>query len=56
MELALDAGADDVNAEGDAYEVLTPPAAFEPVKEALAGGASPSTVPNSRSSRRCTCR
>jgi len=36
MELALDAGADDVNAEGDAYEVLTPPAAFEAVKDALA--------------------
>ncbi|MBI5710542.1 MAG: YebC/PmpR family DNA-binding transcriptional regulator [Candidatus Eisenbacteria bacterium] len=36
MEVALDAGADDVNPEGDSYEILTPPAAFEPVKEALA--------------------
>lgn len=36
MELALDAGADDVLTEGEAYEVLTPPAAFEAVKEALA--------------------
>jgi YebC/PmpR family DNA-binding regulatory protein len=36
IELALDAGADDVTAAGDSYEVLTPPAAFEHVKEALA--------------------
>ncbi len=36
IELALDAGADDVNTEGDLYEVLTPPAQFETVKEALA--------------------
>jgi YebC/PmpR family DNA-binding regulatory protein len=35
MEIALDAGADDVNSEGDAYEILTPPAQFEAVKEAL---------------------
>ena len=36
IDLALEAGADDVNAEGDAYEVLTAPAALEAVKEALA--------------------
>ena len=36
MEIVLDAGADDVNSEGDTYEVLTPPAALEAVKEALA--------------------
>src|SRR5205823_14385524 len=36
MELVLDAGADDVNTEGELFEVLTPPAAFEAVKEALA--------------------
>ena len=36
MELALDAGADDVSSEGEGYEVLTPPVAFEQVKEALA--------------------
>jgi YebC/PmpR family DNA-binding regulatory protein len=36
MEVALDAGADDVGTEGDAYEVLTSPAQFEAVKEALA--------------------
>src|SRR5207249_5679580 len=36
IEMALDAGADDVSAEGESYEVLTPPAAFEAVKEALA--------------------
>jgi YebC/PmpR family DNA-binding regulatory protein len=35
IELALDAGADDVNAEGDIYEILTPPAQLEPVREAL---------------------
>ncbi len=36
LELALEAGADDVVAEGDAYEVLTAPQAFEAVREALA--------------------
>jgi transcriptional/translational regulatory protein YebC/TACO1 len=36
IELALDAGADDVGSEGDSYEVLTPPASFESVKDALA--------------------
>jgi YebC/PmpR family DNA-binding regulatory protein len=35
MEIVLDAGADDVVTEGDTYEVLTPPAQFEAVKEAL---------------------
>jgi len=42
MDLALEAGADDVNAEGEVFEVLTPPAAFEPVKEALAKQGVPS--------------
>ena len=36
MEIALDAGADDVGTEGDSYEILTSPAQFEAVKEALA--------------------
>jgi YebC/PmpR family DNA-binding regulatory protein len=36
MELVLEAGADDVSTEGDAYEVLTPPGQFEAVKESLA--------------------
>ena len=36
IEIALEAGADDVASEGDAYEVLTPPAQLEPVKQALA--------------------
>ena len=35
MELALDAGADDVKSEEDEYEVITSPAAFEAVKKAL---------------------
>ena len=36
MEIVLEAGADDVVSEGDSYEILTPPAQLEPVKEALA--------------------
>ena len=36
IEIALEAGADDVSSEGDAYEVLTPPAQLEAVKQALA--------------------
>ena len=35
IELALEAGADDVSTEGDVYEVLTPPAQVETVREAL---------------------
>ncbi len=36
IEVALDAGAEDVASAGEHYEVTTPPAAFETVKEALA--------------------
>jgi YebC/PmpR family DNA-binding regulatory protein len=36
MEVALDAGADDVLTDGETYEVLTPPGQLEAVKEALA--------------------
>jgi YebC/PmpR family DNA-binding regulatory protein len=36
IEIVLEAGADDVTTEGDTYEVLTPPAALEAVKAALA--------------------
>ncbi len=35
IDVVLEAGADDVSTEGDSFEVLTPPAAFEAVKEAL---------------------
>jgi YebC/PmpR family DNA-binding regulatory protein len=35
MELALEAGADDVRAAGDLFEVITSPVAFHKVKEAL---------------------
>ncbi len=35
IEIALEAGADDVQSEGDSYEILTPPAALESVKQAL---------------------
>ncbi len=36
IEVALDAGADDVGGSGEQFEILTPPSAFEAVKEALA--------------------
>ncbi len=36
MEIALDAGADDVQGDAEHWEVLTPPGALEPVREALA--------------------
>jgi YebC/PmpR family DNA-binding regulatory protein len=36
IEIALDAGADDVHTDADPYEVLTSPGALEAVKEALA--------------------
>lgn len=36
IELALDAGADDVSTEGEHFEVLTAPSKFEAVKDALA--------------------
>jgi YebC/PmpR family DNA-binding regulatory protein len=35
IELVLEAGADDVNTEGEAYEVFTPPPQFEAVRDAL---------------------
>jgi YebC/PmpR family DNA-binding regulatory protein len=35
MEVALDAGADDVTDDGDAFQVTTPPDAFDAVKGAL---------------------
>jgi len=34
-EIVVEAGADDVSAEGEVYEILTPPARFEAVREAL---------------------
>ena len=41
IEVALEAGAEDVEASGDSFEVTTPPARFEAVKEALARHALP---------------
>jgi transcriptional/translational regulatory protein YebC/TACO1 len=35
IEVALEASADDVTTTGDTYDVLTPPARFESVREAL---------------------
>ena len=43
IEVALDAGADDVSTEGEAFEVLTPPGAFEAVRAALAAKGIPVT-------------
>lgn len=37
MELAIEAGADDFNGEGDVYEIYTSPADFHAVRDALAG-------------------
>jgi YebC/PmpR family DNA-binding regulatory protein len=44
MEVALDAGADDLKREGDAFQVTCPPDAFNAVSEALTkGGIEPDT-------------
>ena len=39
MEMALEAGAEDVSDSGDAWEVTTGPDTFEPVRESLEKGA-----------------
>jgi len=45
MGIVLDAGADDLRDDGSAWEVVTPPEAFEPVREALVkGGITPSSA------------
>ena len=36
MEVALDAGADDIRTEGDEYEIVTTPEAYDAVEQALA--------------------
>jgi len=36
MGIVLDAGAEDMRDDGSAWEIITPPEAFEPVREALA--------------------
>ncbi len=41
IEVALEAGAEDVESSGESFEVTTPPARFEAVKEALARHALP---------------
>jgi YebC/PmpR family DNA-binding regulatory protein len=41
IEITLEAGADDVNTEGESYEVLTTPAQLESVKQALASRSVP---------------
>ncbi|MFO7932434.1 MAG: YebC/PmpR family DNA-binding transcriptional regulator [Thermodesulfobacteriota bacterium] len=41
METALEAGAEDIRDEGDVFEIITPPDAFEDVKEALRQGGVP---------------
>jgi YebC/PmpR family DNA-binding regulatory protein len=45
MSVVLDAGAEDLRDDGSAWEVTTPPEAFEKVREALlAAGVTPSTA------------
>ena len=41
MELALDAGAEDVTSEGEVFEVLTSPVAFQKVRDAIAAAEIP---------------
>jgi YebC/PmpR family DNA-binding regulatory protein len=41
MELVLDAGAEDVQREGETWAIVTPPAALETVREALAAAQVP---------------
>ncbi len=41
MELALDAGAEDVTNEGEVYEVLTSPTVFQKVRDAIEAAAVP---------------
>ena len=36
MEIALEAGADDIRADGDEYEIITVPEAYDDVEKALA--------------------
>lgn len=36
MEVALDAGADDIRTEGDEYEIVTTPEAYDAIEQALA--------------------
>ena len=45
MGIVLDAGAEDLRDDGSAWEVVTPPEAFEPVRDALMkGGVTPSSA------------
>lgn len=45
MSIVLDAGAEDLRDDGSAWEVVTPPEAFEPVREALVkNGVTPSSA------------
>jgi YebC/PmpR family DNA-binding regulatory protein len=45
MEIALEAGAEDVRDEDDSFEVITAPEDFDTVKDALEGRISPSAMP-----------
>ncbi len=45
LSIVLDAGADDLRDDGSAWEVIAPPEAFEPVREALSkAGVPPATA------------
>ena len=54
LSIVLDAGAEDLRDDGSAWEVLTPPEAFEPVREALTKAASRPIPPRSPGFRRIT--
>ena len=46
LNIALEAGADDVQDEGESWEVLSDPAAFEAVRDAIKGsGVEPASAP-----------
>ncbi|HYG77295.1 MAG TPA: YebC/PmpR family DNA-binding transcriptional regulator [Planctomycetota bacterium] len=44
MDLVLEAGAEDLKAEGDVYEILTSVSSFEPVRKALAAKSIPTEM------------
>ena len=55
MDAALEAGADDMRDDGDNWEILTAPDAFEAVREAVKSlGIEPASAPGRRCCRRTT--
>jgi transcriptional/translational regulatory protein YebC/TACO1 len=54
MAAALEAGADDMRDDGEAWEIVSAPDAFQKVLEAVKGWASSRAPPRSRCCRRTT--